>query len=54
MKDLEKIKERNKQIEIDIKASSEGLPEDKHSKREEKEIKKLLKEKDALERDALV
>lgn len=53
--ELDKIKERNKQIADEVrKAGGETLPKDKVSKREEKEIKKLQKEMDKLERDAMV
>jgi hypothetical protein len=51
-KDLEKIKsQRNEQEQI---IAANEVEDPKLTKREDKEIKKLLKEKDKLERDAMV
>lgn len=56
LKDLEDIKARRKEIENEIRnaGGDEGNGDKALSKREEKEMKKLLKEKDKLERDALI
>lgn len=51
MKDIEDIKNRKKEMEEEILKAGEG---EKLSKKDKKEMKKLLKEKDKLERDALV
>lgn len=52
-KDLEEIKKRRKLIEDEVKNAG-GPDQQKMSKKEKKELKALLKEKDKLERDALV
>jgi carbonic anhydrase len=46
--DLERIKERNQQIQKDIKG------DEPISKKEQKKIDKLIKEKDKLDRDAMI
>ena len=61
-KDLEDIKQRRLQVEQYVKSAgnvtshkeSGPISDDKMSKKESKELKKLLKEKDKLERDALI
>jgi pre-mRNA-splicing factor ATP-dependent RNA helicase DHX16 len=52
-RDLEEIKKRRKQVEDEVKKAG-GPEHEKLSKKEKKELKTLLKEKDKLERDALV
>jgi cell shape-determining protein MreC len=51
-KDLNAIKERNKELKKEL--LKDGGKETKLTKHEEKEVKKLLKEQDKLERQALV
>ena len=50
-KDLNAIKERNKELKNELKRD---VSESKLTKHEQKEVKKLLKEQDKLERQALV
>ncbi len=52
--DLEKIKNQQAQIEQIKEQTKNASESDGLNKREDKELKKLMKEKDKLERDAMV